>query len=128
MILEIIISMSIFVVLSGLFGLLLWGLIPQQTSFSDVINSIFTVQTMLTTANFPDVMIPYFKASTFAPVFFVGFMLLGFYLLIPLLLAVTYNKIKLQFGEQEEEFISKRSEALRAAFARLDVEVRVLLA
>ena len=50
--------------------------------------------TLLTTANFPDVMLPAYQANYFSMLFFVTYLLLGLYFLINLLVASVFNKYK----------------------------------
>ena len=139
---EVMSIIAVFIVLMAFFGFLLYGTISPQISFLDPLESIFTVQTMLTSSNFPDVMIPYILYQSFSPIVFVVIMLVGYYCLMPLLLAVInlqqncslllsliflfqviFAKTKKQFEEEEQILMEKRVKCLRAAFERLDSKV-----
>ena len=65
-------------------------------------------------------MIPLYINSYGASVFFASFYIIGFYFLLPLTLAVTYNKTKEQFEEDQKIRKQKRERALSIAFELLD--------
>ena len=55
--------------------------------FDTVANSYYSMLILLTTANFPDVMLPAYNVSFFWSIYFVSFLILGLYALLNLLLA-----------------------------------------
>ena len=55
--------------------------------FDNVVNSYYSMLILLTTANFPDVMLPAYNVSFFWSIYFVSFLILGLYALLNLLLA-----------------------------------------
>ena len=55
--------------------------------FDNVANSYYNMLILLTTANFPDVMLPAYNVSFFWCIYFVSFLILGLYALLNLLLA-----------------------------------------
>ena len=50
--------------------------------------------TLLTTANFPDVMLPKYHNNYFSMLFFIIYLLVGLYFLTNLLLASVFSKFK----------------------------------
>ena len=62
--------------------------------FADIPTTIFNVYVLFTTSNFPDILFPFWKIHNFSAVYFVGFLLIGLYLLLNLMLAVFYNSYK----------------------------------
>ena len=49
---------------------------------------------LMTTANFPDVMLPAYQTSYWCTFYFISFLFIGLYFLLNLLLASIFNKFK----------------------------------
>ena len=64
--------------------------------------------TLLTTANFPDVMLPAYQKNYFSMIFFVSFLLVGLFFLLSLLLASVFNKFKGRLKERIEKNEQRR--------------------
>ena len=62
--------------------------------FLDFKQSYSSMLTALTTANFPDVMLPAYHQNYFIMLFFVSYLIVGLYFLLNLLLANVFNKFK----------------------------------
>ena len=62
----------------------------------------------MTTSNYPDILLPYYKVSRSAFFFFGGFMSIGLYLLLNLLLAVFYNHYKNRINKKTNKFENQR--------------------
>lgn len=60
-------------------------------TFSEGYTSMLT---LLTTANFPDVMLPAYRVNYFNMSFFVSYLCIGLFFLLNILLAVVFNKYK----------------------------------
>ena len=56
--------------------------------------SFFNMYICFTTSNFPDILFPFWKHFNGAALFFVGFLMIGLYMLLNLMLAVFYNSYK----------------------------------
>ena len=56
--------------------------------------SYVSMLTLLTTANFPDVMLPSYQINFFCMFFFVTYLIIGLFLLLNILLASVFNKFK----------------------------------
>ena len=63
-------------------------------SFDTITTTIFNVYVLFTTENFPDVMFPFWEVTNWSAIYFVGFLLIGLYMLLNLMLAVFYNSYK----------------------------------
>ena len=55
--------------------------------FENIAASYYSMLILITTANFPDVMLPAYYVSYFWCIYFVSFLILGLYALLNLLLA-----------------------------------------
>ena len=64
--------------------------------FADIPTTIFNVYVLFTTSNFPDILFPFWKVHNLSAIYFMGFLLIGLYLLLNLMLAVFYNSYKHQ--------------------------------
>ena len=105
---------SLLLVFFGWFGVVLF---PPRSSaqgeayFTNLWQTCWQLFICITTANFPDVMIPaYSHARLPAAVYFGGFLVLGFFFMMNLLLATVYNAYT-----DERESASRRRARSRAA-------------
>ncbi|OQR84844.1 hypothetical protein ACHHYP_12634 [Achlya hypogyna] len=74
---------------------------------------------LLTTANFPDIMMPAYNANRFVSIFFIFFLCFGLFFLLNVVLAVVFNNFA-RFSAQELDFRdSVRRHKLTEAFACL---------
>ena len=65
-------------------------------------------------------MLPYYKKSATAFLFFGGFMAIGLYLLLNLLLAVFYNHYKNRLTKKTDKFGEERSKYFESEFNKID--------
>ena len=63
-------------------------------TFQTLPDAFFNMLILLTTANFPDVMLPSYAKHYFSSLFYVSFLLFGLYFMLSFLLANVYNKFK----------------------------------
>lgn len=102
-------------------ALIIWqGTAGSGIYFTDYLIAMRELHVALTTANFPDVMVPSYSVSSFAIVFFVAFYALGLFFLFPYALASIYNGYKDQLAEEAQNFRNNRRNMLKAAFYTLD--------
>eukprot|EP01091_Cochliopodium_minus_P000666 TRINITY_DN10581_c0_g1_i1.p1 TRINITY_DN10581_c0_g1~~TRINITY_DN10581_c0_g1_i1.p1 ORF type:complete len:712 (-),score=134.23 TRINITY_DN10581_c0_g1_i1:49-2184(-) len=120
-IIEILLLLFVLIGFYSWFGLLIWLHLDGQAIYNNIPNALSSTQTLLTTVNFPDVMIPFYNESWWSVVFFFTFMLIGFYFMLPLILAITYNNYKDSVKTEGKKLEKKKSESLEAAFKQLDV-------
>ena len=64
------------------------------TYFNDIYTAYYNMLVLLTSANFPDVMLPAYEKRYIYSFFFILFILSGMFFLMNLLLANIYNKFK----------------------------------
>ena len=70
--------------------------------FTTLRTSYRSMLTLLTTANFPDVMLPAYYKNFFSMVFFLVYLLIGLYFLFNLLLASVFSKFKARYQTRLE--------------------------
>jgi cytochrome bd-type quinol oxidase subunit 2 len=70
------------------------GFEDESNAFETMPSTIFNVFILLTDSNFPDILFPYWRISIFSAFYFVGFLCIGMFMLLNLLLAVFYNSYK----------------------------------
>ena len=78
------------------------------SNFVNFRQSYVSMLTLLTTANFPDVMLPAYHRNFFTMVFFISFLLVGLYFLLNLLLASVFNKFKGRLEQRINQNQAKR--------------------
>ena len=106
----------------SMLGLLLFdGTAEGEAQFSDLPTGALSLLVLLTTANFPDVMLPAYRAHRASCLFFIVFLLLGLFFLMNLVLATIYNAYRKQLEDNMLEFAHRRRESLHVAFGLLDL-------
>ena len=76
--------------------------------FPDIGESYFNMLVLLTTANFPDVMLPAYNVNYFNSFFFITYLGIGLYFLFNILLANVYNQFMMRFQKEAEGYAKKR--------------------
>ena len=71
----------------------------------------------LTTANFPDVMLPAYYRSFFYMFFFLIYLTIGIYFLISILIANVFNKYKNRLEERINDHANKRRDQIEKAYS-----------
>jgi len=77
---------------------------------------------LLTTANFPDVMLPAYEAARINCLFFIGYLVLGLYFLQNILLAVVFDNYKKRLQEKVEDKTESRVKYISQYFEEFDKE------
>ena len=67
------------------------GTIEGVENFSNLNDSFFYMFVLLTTSNYPDVMLPSYSQERRNAIFFILFLIIGLFLLMNLLLAIFYS-------------------------------------
>lgn len=75
---------------------------------------------LLTTANFPDIMLPAYNVSYFWSIYFVSFLILGLYALLNLLLAQVFNSFRNRLVQQSEAILEKMEKHMEKFFKKFD--------
>lgn len=99
------------------------GTAENEKFFDDMLAGMWSLYILMTTANFPDVMMPAYRENRLAVLFFLVFIMLGVFFLINLLTAVVFNAYKRQVDENKRQRRQRQSDNLKAAFELLCTEV-----
>ena len=65
-----------------------------EAYFPTLSESIWSFTVLLTTANFPDVMMPSYRKSSFYAIFFITYLVFGLYFLLNLVLSIFYSNYR----------------------------------
>lgn len=84
-------------------------------SFGD---SVFNMLVLMTTSNFPDIMLPAYQISRWNALFFLSYLVIGLFLLMNLLLAIFYSNFKNRFEEKLGKQDEERSDFLHLEFMK----------
>lgn len=113
----------IFVLFWAFFGTVLFYDTPQGAAgFSSLVESMWTLWICITTANYPDVMMPSYNENRLAGIYFVGFMIFSFFFFMNLILASvvnTYDDVIKDRNKAKQEYEQAK---LREAFEIMDVD------
>ena len=95
------------------------GQIEGTENFNGTFNSFWSIFVLLTTSNYPDIMLPAY--SNFRPIFifFGSFLVLGLFLFMNMLLAIFYNSYQEKSTKIIEECDKVRNKYLNAKFKSL---------
>ena len=74
------------------------GTLEGKLYFDTFFNSFFNMLVLMTTSNFPDVMLPAYQKDRIACLFFIAYLTLGLFLIMNLLLAIFYSNFKVRFA------------------------------
>jgi hypothetical protein len=100
-VLLIIFSFVFFFAFTGFF--LFQGTLEGTVAFGNIGESYYNMLILLTTANFPDVMLPAYNARRSSSIFFILFLVIGLYFLLNVLLAIVFDNYKKKLEEHVTE-------------------------
>ena len=95
---------------------------PEGEILPDFIEASWQLFILLTTANYPDVMMPAYTSNRLAALFFIAFVCVGTFFLMNYQLAVVYSSYSAEEKALRAEAVARRERSLDAAFERLDWE------
>lgn len=81
-------------------------------------NSVFNMLVLMTTSNFPDIMLPAYQRDRVACLYFIIYLLVGLFLMMNLLLAIFYSNFKFRFEQNIGNSEEKRSDYLFTQFEK----------
>ncbi|XP_064619525.1 two pore calcium channel protein 1-like [Lineus longissimus] len=107
-ILDMLVLLLFFMLIFSILGFYIFSRVPGDTYFSTIQDSFVSLFVLVTTANYPDVMMPAYANNKASAIFFVVYLSVELYFLMNLLLAVVYdiftrtekNKLKKLFLHQ----------------------------
>jgi two pore calcium channel protein, plant len=118
---EILMFIIAYIIIFGWIGHRLFrGTQQGEAYFSSLSESIWSLMVLLTTANFPDVMMPSYRQSSFYAIFFVTYLVFGLYFLLNLVLAIFYSNYRARVEKSLDKFVSIREEFLINKFMEYD--------
>ena len=82
--------------------------------------SFYNMLILVTTANFPDIMLPSYEFHWVYCLFFVLFLLIALYLFLNILLANFYNKFQQRLAREGVQIICKQEKYLQIILRRFD--------
>jgi len=92
------------------------GTLEGVQYFNTFGDSFFNMLVLMTTSNYPDVMLPAYMRNRLACIYFITYLVIGLFLLMNLLLAIFYSNFKMRFERKLESSEDKRSEFLFSEF------------
>ena len=105
---------SAYILYYSYFGYRLFaGTIEGSQNFNTVSNSFWSMFVLLTTANFPDVMLPSYSENGWVCFFFIFYLVFGLWLLMNLFLAIFYSR----YQEETDTAIDEASNARDCYFS-----------
>lgn len=88
---DILLLLLFFMVIFAILGFYLFSSNPSDPYFSTLENSLVSLFVLLTTANFPDVMMPAYSHNRWSCIFFIVYLSIELYFIMNLLLAVVFD-------------------------------------
>lgn len=88
---DILLLLLFFMIIFAILGFYLFSTNPSDPYFNTLENSIVNLFVLLTTANFPDVMMPSYSRNAWSCVFFIVYLSIELYFIMNLLLAVVFD-------------------------------------
>ncbi|CAI2386453.1 unnamed protein product [Moneuplotes crassus] len=120
---EILLMIISYIVLFGWVGYRLFrGTQQGEAYFSSLVESIWSMMVLLTTANFPDVMMLAYNAHRGYALFFIIYLVMVLFFLLNLVLAVYYNNYRTRVDNTISKFMSIREQFLKTKFHSHDVD------
>lgn len=92
------------------------GTIEGEKYFSTLAEGLWNLMVLLTTANFPDVMLPAYTANKAYCLFFMLYLSMGLFFMMNLILATFYSNYKNRVEEKIENFMEGRKQYLVSRF------------
>jgi len=92
------------------------------TVFKTPSSSFYNMYILLTTANFPDVMLPAYNANRLSCLFFIFYLIFGLYFIQNLLLATIFNNYKQRIESKIVDKKESRAELIESYFDSFDIE------
>ncbi|XP_013399007.1 two pore calcium channel protein 1 isoform X4 [Lingula anatina] len=89
--------------------------------FVDFIDSMWDLYVLVTTANFPDVMMPAYDSNPLYAIFFISYIFICLYIFASIVLAVIYNNYKQNLKNDVKKSVLNKRKRLMKAFDILKV-------
>lgn len=116
---DIIVLLFFYVGVFAVIGVYLYSEDPYNWFFADLGTAYTQLFVLLTTCNFPDIMLPAYARSRWNFLFFFVFIIGGIYFITNLVLAIIYQNFTVRERRKFQKLLLRRRAALRYAFAAL---------
>mmetsp|Transcript_12926 Transcript_12926/g.30210 ORF Transcript_12926/g.30210 Transcript_12926/m.30210 type:complete len:840 (+) Transcript_12926:141-2660(+) len=113
--------LAVVVIFYAWFGVVIfYGTEQGANGFQNLIEGIWTLWICITTANYPDVMMPSYNENRLACIYFVSFMSISFFYLMNLILAVSFNAYDNSIADRRVSRNKLATDLLTEAYRLLD--------
>ena len=110
-----------YVIVSGWIGYRLFrGTQEGEAYFPSLEEGIWSLTILITTANFPDVMLPAYTVNKAYAIFFVLYLVIGLFFLLNLVLAIFYSNYRNRIEQNLDKYEDKRERFLISKFEAYD--------
>ena len=118
---EMVAFIAVYIIYFSWIGMRMFkGSIEGITYFDDFGDACFNMLVLMTTSNYPDVMLPAYRESRPACIFFIVYLIFGLFLFMNLLLAIFYSNYKMRYEKAIDSFVDVRTTYLENQFNELD--------
>jgi two pore calcium channel protein len=122
-VMNILVILFIYMVFWAFLGtVLFYDTAQAESGFSSLIESLWTLWICVTTANYPDVMMPAYNKCRLTGIYFVAFMVMSFFFLMNLILASVVNTYDDVMESKKKEQKVEEDTKLTEAFQLMDSE------
>jgi hypothetical protein len=112
---------ALHIIFFAMVGMILFAGSAEGIAYYDTMQtSLWNMVILLTTTNFPDMMLPAYCNNRLYALYFVIFYLLGLFFLYKLVLATFYNNYRLLIEKQAERFVREQQSYVYPTFLQLD--------
>ncbi|RWS03249.1 two pore calcium channel protein 1-like protein [Dinothrombium tinctorium] len=118
-IIDMLLLLFFFMLIFSLVGFYLFSSNPNDSYFSSLERSFISLFVLLTTANYPDVMMPSYYRNSWSALFFIAFLVIHLYFLMNLMLAVVYEAFTRMERIKFKKLLLHRRSACHHAFRLL---------
>lgn len=98
--------------------------IEGANSFYNISYAFSSMFVLITTSNFPNVMLPSYNEMRSFCIFFIVYLIIGLFLLMNLLLAIFYSSYQEKTDEHLDELKKSRSNFISMLFINLDTDLK----
>ena len=121
--LTLLVGVILYIIYAGLIGYFLFrNDFEGYQQFPNFGDGVFNLVILLTTANFPDVMLPAYNKNWFYASFFIIFLILGLFFLLNLVLAKVFVNYKKTLESRSESKGEQRVKHIQHYFEVIDKE------
>ncbi|KAL4223541.1 Two pore calcium channel protein 1 [Mactra antiquata] len=116
---DMLVLLLFFMLIFSVLGFYLFSTVPNNPYFLTFKDSFISLFILLTTANYPDVMMPAYNESRYSAFFFIAYLALELYFIMNLFLAVVYDTFSGFEKEKLKKLFFHKREGCRHAFKLL---------